>query len=86
VAELRRLDDRRASALAGACLFPVPAAINLLPHKLAEFIATNELTQWFSVPSVMTYLAKYDVIKPGSFPNIRRVILFGEVLTTPTRS
>src|SRR5207245_662888 len=43
---------------AGACLYPVPPELTLLPHKLAEFIRTAELTQWFSVPSVLNYMTK----------------------------
>src|SRR2546427_13100868 len=41
------------SLAAGAALHLVPHQLNLLPHKLAEFIRTEELTQWFSVPSVL---------------------------------
>jgi amino acid adenylation domain-containing protein len=69
--------------LAGAELELVPPAANLLPHKLAELIRTAELTQWFSVPSVMTYMAKMDVIAHGDFPTLTRVLWCGEVLPTP---
>jgi len=69
--------------LAGAELHLVPAAANLLPHKLAEFIRSGELTQWFSVPSVMTFMAKLGVIEQGDFPTLRRVLWCGEVLPTP---
>ena len=69
--------------LAGAELHLVPAAANLLPHKLAELIRGAELTQWFSVPSVLTYMAKLDVIAHGDFPSLERVLWCGEVLPTP---
>jgi amino acid adenylation domain-containing protein len=69
--------------LAGAELHLVPQAANLLPHKLAELIRDAELTQWFSVPSVMTYMAKMDVIAHGDFPSLERVLWCGEVLPTP---
>jgi amino acid adenylation domain-containing protein len=69
--------------LAGGELHLVPPAANLLPHKLAELIRDSELTQWFSVPSVLTYMAKLDVIAPGDFPTLRRVLWCGEVLPTP---
>src|SRR5437879_3279023 len=49
------------SLAAGAALHLVPHQLNLLPHKLAEFIRTEELTQWFSVPSVLHLMAKLDV-------------------------
>src|SRR5205823_2463093 len=47
----------------GAELHLVPPELNVLPHKLAEFIRSAELTQWFSVPSVLTYMAKFDVVR-----------------------
>jgi amino acid adenylation domain-containing protein len=69
--------------LAGAELHLVPPSANLLPTKLAEFIRTAELTQWFSVPSTMTYMAKFGVVEPGAFPSLERVLWCGEVLPTP---
>jgi len=68
---------------AGAQLHLVPAEAALLPPKLAEFIRTFELTQWFSVPSVLNYLAKFNVVRQNDFPSLRRVLWCGEVLPTP---
>src|SRR6185369_13744260 len=55
----------------------------LLPPKLVDFIRKSELTQWFSVPSVLNYLAKFDALKDVTFPSLRRVLWCGEVLPTP---
>jgi amino acid adenylation domain-containing protein len=68
---------------AGAQLHLVPSALNLLPHKLAAFIRDSELTQWFAVPSIFTYMAKLDAIGEPDFPALRRVIWCGEVMPTP---
>jgi amino acid adenylation domain-containing protein len=69
---------------AGAQLHLVPHEASLLPPKLVEFIRTSELTQWFSVPSVLNYLAKFDALKSVTFPSLRRVLWCGEVLPTPS--
>ena len=69
---------------AGAELHLVPPEANLLPSSLASFIARHGLTQWFSVPSAMTLMAKLDVVEAGAFPDLRRVLWCGEVLPTPT--
>lgn len=69
---------------AGAELHLVPRELNVLPHKLAEFIREQRLTQWFSVPSVLNLMAKFDVIRHEDFPELRRVLFAGEVLPTPT--
>jgi amino acid adenylation domain-containing protein len=68
---------------AGAQLHLVPAETALLPPKLAEFIRNSELTQWFSVPSVLNYLSKFNAVKHHDFPSLRRVLWCGEVLPTP---
>lgn len=69
---------------AGATLYPVPVQLNLLAAKLASFIRDTEVTQWFSVPSVLTYLSANDVVRQGDFPSLRRLLWCGEVLPTPT--
>ena len=69
---------------AGAELHLVPPTLNLLPHRLAQFIRRSRLTQWFSVPSVLNLMAKFDAVRQGDFPELRRVLWCGEVLPTPT--
>jgi amino acid adenylation domain-containing protein len=68
----------------GAELHLVPPELNLLPHKLAQLMREARLTQWFSVPAVLTLMAKFDVLAQGDFPDLRRVLFAGEVLPTPT--
>src|SRR5437879_6477894 len=67
----------------GAQLHLVPPEINLLPNALAEFIRASELTQWFSVPSLLSYMAKFDVVQFNDFPSLRRLLWCGEVFPTP---
>ena len=68
---------------AGAQLHLVPPDLNLLPNRLAHFISASELTQWFSVPSLLTYMAKFDAVPPTGFPTLKRLLWCGEVLPTP---
>ena len=62
----------------------VPPELNLLPNKLIEFIRKQKLTQWFSVPSTLTHMAKFDVLKHGDFPHMTRLLWCGEAMPTPT--
>jgi amino acid adenylation domain-containing protein len=71
------------SITAGAQLHLVPSETVVLPPKLAEFIRTSKLTQWFSVPSVLNYMAKFNSVQQNDFPDLRRVLWCGEVLPTP---
>jgi amino acid adenylation domain-containing protein len=69
---------------AGAELHLVPRELNLLPHKLAQFIRDARLTQWFSVPSALNLMARFDVVGQGDFPALRRLLFIGEPIPTPT--
>jgi amino acid adenylation domain-containing protein len=68
----------------GATLHMVPPQINLLPAKMAGFIREAELDQWFSVPSILTYMAKFDVVRQDDFPRLKRLLWCGEAMPTPT--
>ena len=68
---------------AGAELHLVPPGVAQVPPKLVEFIRNSQLTQWFSVPSVLNYIAKFNALRQGDFPSLRRVLWCGEVLPTP---
>jgi amino acid adenylation domain-containing protein len=68
---------------AQAELHLVPPELNLLPQRLAGFIRETRLTQWVSVPSVLSYMAAFDAVEPDDFPTLRRLIWCGEVFPTP---
>ncbi|MDZ7755219.1 AMP-binding protein [Rhodohalobacter sp.] len=52
----------------GAELFPVPREMNIHPKFMSDFIRKNRLTQWFSVPSVLSLMSKFDVLEENDFP------------------
>lgn len=68
---------------AGAQLHLAGPDLNLMPHMLAAFIRESALTQSFSVPSILGYMAKFDVVQDHDFPNLRRLLWCGEVFPTP---
>src|SRR5262245_48813402 len=70
------------ASAAGAELH-LPAFLNFSAASMAGFIRSSELTQWFSVPSALNYMAKFDVVRHGDFPKLKRVLWCGEVLPTP---
>jgi len=75
--------DIYGSLATGAELHLVPPEANLIPHELASFIRRSGLTQWFSVPSTMAYMAKLGAVPAAGFETLERVIWCGEVLPTP---
>jgi len=70
------------SISAGSELHLIPPELSILPNKLAELIRESRLTQWFSVPSALTYMAKFNVVEPDDFPALKRVLWCGEILPT----
>lgn len=76
--------DVFATLATGGTVHLIPPEANLLPASIAGLIAEQELTQWFSVPSILTYIAKHDAIPPSGYPSLHRVLAAGEVLPTAT--
>lgn len=75
--------DIYGSLAAGAHLFMVPTHITVMPNNLVTFISDNQLDQWFSVPSVLSYMARFEVIPEQGFPHLKRLIWCGEVFPVP---
>ena len=75
--------DVYGTVAAGATIHPLPPEVSLIPHRLAEFIRDAELTQWFSVPSALLPIAKFDVLRPNDFPALRRLLWCGEKFPVP---
>jgi amino acid adenylation domain-containing protein len=75
--------DIHGTVRVGAELHLVPPELNLLPARLASFIRDAKLTQWFSVPSILTHMAKSDAVRQNDFPSLKRLLWCGEKFPTP---
>ncbi len=64
---------------AGGTLYPMRGPELMDP---VAFVKQNELTVWFSVPSVAALLTRRGAIQPGSMPSLRWSLFCGEALTT----
>jgi amino acid adenylation domain-containing protein len=67
----------------GAELHFVSSGVSVMPDGLAEFLRDSSVTQWFSVPSVLSYMAQFDRVRQDDFPALKRMIWAGDVLPTP---
>lgn len=61
----------------GASLYPIPENVLMAP---AKFIKENQLTTWFSIPSLLLFMKRFKMLKPNSFPSIRYSLFGGESL------
>ncbi len=46
----------------------------------SRFIREHELSFWFSVPSIASFMKRFGVLKPGVFPSLRWSLFGGEAL------
>lgn len=76
--------DIYGAVAAGAELHLLAPELSLLPHRLSAYIRDARLTQWFSVPSVLNQMARFDAVRDPDFPELRRLLWCGEKLPTPT--
>lgn len=63
----------------GACLCVPTAEQKALPKK---WINDEAITVWFSVPSTLSLMKQFRMLKPGTYPNIRLGLFCGEALPT----
>jgi D-alanine--poly(phosphoribitol) ligase subunit 1 len=62
---------------AGAALFILGAGAAM---STVKFIRENEITYWYSVPSVVALLQRVKTLKPGVLPSLRHSFFAGEPL------
>lgn len=66
----------------GATLFIATEALALFPEKLVVFMEQHQVTLWKGISSLLMYLARAGVLRPGRLPALRRVLYGGESLAT----
>jgi amino acid adenylation domain-containing protein len=74
--------DLYAASTSGAALVLVPAGTSVLPVQVRRFIEGQQITVWYSVPSVLSMLAIRGGLHPGDLPDLRVVLFAGEVFPT----
>jgi amino acid adenylation domain-containing protein len=74
--------DLFAAASGAAAVVLVPAQLSIFPVRLASFIADEEISIWYSVPSVLSQLVLRGNLIERKFPKLRAVLFAGEVFPT----
>jgi amino acid adenylation domain-containing protein len=74
--------DIFATMKAGATLCLVPAELAKFPIKLAEWIATQRISVWYSVPSAWVHILNHGQMEKFDFSGLRTIIFAGEVFPT----
>jgi amino acid adenylation domain-containing protein len=64
----------------GASLHLVPNSFSMFPVKIIDFIESNKITIWNSVPSLYTFAVRAKVLKPERLECLRILTFNGEVM------
>lgn len=75
--------DLYAAFVAGATVTLVPDALAYFPKPLARWIASEGVTVWYSVPTVLGKLATSGALAEASPEALRAVLFAGEVFPIP---
>jgi amino acid adenylation domain-containing protein len=71
--------DVFATNQASACMVVLPPKATTFPVRLAEHISKEQISVWYSVPSVLTMLVTYGNLGRFDLSRLRTVIFAGEV-------
>jgi len=71
--------DIYATFKAGATLHLVAQGLSVFPASLADFIERNNISVWYSVPTILIQLLLYGNLKSRNFSSLRTIIFAGEV-------
>ena len=66
----------------GASLALIPDGTSTFPIRLAEWIAKNRISVWYSVPSILTQLLQKGRLERHDLASLRLVLFAGEVFPT----
>jgi len=71
--------DLFSTCRAGATVVLVPPELNVFPRNLADWIAQQRITVWYSVPSLLSRLALSGKLERHDWSQLRQIIFAGEV-------
>lgn len=73
------LFDLFTAPTAGAVTRFVPDALKLSPAKLVDWLHEQGITIWYTVPSILVFMALRGGLEQKSLPRLRQILFAGEV-------
>jgi amino acid adenylation domain-containing protein len=74
--------DLFAAAMAGGAVILVPAVASTFPRLAVRFIEAEQITIWYSVPSILSMMVLRGGIEAANCPTLRVILFAGEVFPT----
>lgn len=77
------LFDLFSSLSNGASTYFIPQRLTMSPKKLVDWFEENSITTWYTVPSILSFMAQRGSLDSTRLPIFKRILFAGEVFPLP---
>lgn len=74
--------DLFTSLASGASVYFLPAKLILSPSRMTAWLEEKKITSWYTVPSLLSFLALKGSLETRDLTHLRRILFAGEVFPT----
>ncbi|MDF1584144.1 MAG: amino acid adenylation domain-containing protein [Methyloprofundus sp.] len=74
--------DLFSSLACGASVYFLPSRLSLSPSRLTAWLAEKQISSWYTVPSLLSFIALKGALDVTPLPNLKRILFAGEVFPT----
>ncbi len=74
--------DLFSSLASGASVHFLPSRLSLSPSRLTGWLGEHKITTWYTVPSLLSFIALKGALETTHLPDLKRILFAGEVFPT----
>ncbi len=74
--------DLFSSLASGASVHFLPSRLSLSPSRLTHWLREQRISIWYTVPSLLSFIALKGALETTPLPNLQRILFAGEVFPT----
>lgn len=67
----------------GASTLFIPETLKLMPGRMLDWFESNQITSWYTVPSILKFLLMRGGLADRNLPALRQILFAGEVFPSP---
>ena len=71
--------DLFTSLASGASVYFLPSRLSLSPSRLTAWLAEKQISSWYTVPSLLSFIALKGALDVTPLPSLKRILFAGEV-------
>ena len=71
--------DLFSSLASGASVYFLPSRLSLSPSRLTAWLSEHQITTWYTVPSLLSFIALKGSLNTTPLPKLKRILFAGEV-------